>query len=130
MLLFAAMSLAGCATTVATSGRVVLHDKSSRIGTTFTGRDRELIRRYYKSLRQGKQKLPPGLARKGKLPNGLAKRDRLPPGLRLRSLPVDLDFHLTKLPKEYVRVIVGDDVVIMNRNTRVVIDIYRDVVVD
>jgi len=128
-LLFAAISL-GCATTIATSGRLVLHDKNTRIGTTFTDRDRQLIRRYYKSRRQSKRKLSPGLAQKGKLPNGLAKRDSLPPGLRLRGLPNDLEFHLIKLPKEYVRVIVGGDMVIMNRNSRVVIDIFRNVFVD
>ncbi len=130
MLLLAAISLSGCATTVATSGRIALHDKNARTGTTFTDRDRQLIRRYYKSRRQGKRKFSPGLAQKGKLPNGLAKRDSLPAGRRLRGLPGDLEFHLTKLPKEYVRVIVGGDVVIMNRTTRVVIDIYRDVFVD
>jgi len=110
ILLFTATSLAGCATTVATSGRVVLHDKNTRIGTTFTGRDRQLIRRYYKPQRQGKRKRSPGAGHKGKLPNGLAKRDSLPMKLRLRSLPEDLEFHLTKLPKKYVRVIVGGDV--------------------
>jgi len=115
---------------VATSGRVVIHDDNVRIGIVFTNRDRQLIHRYYESHRHSRRKLPPGLAKKGRLPHGLAKRDRLPPGLAKRSLPADLESSLSPLSKGNVRVIVGTDVVIMNKNTRVVIDIYRDVVIN
>lgn len=129
ILLVAATSLVGCATTVATSGRVVIRDENISIGIVFTDRDRQMIHRYYQSHRHSRRKLPPGLAKKGRLPHGLAKRDRLPPGLAKRSLPADLESSLSPLSKGYIRVIVGSDVVIMDRNTMVVFDIYRDVVI-
>ncbi|MEE8388734.1 MAG: hypothetical protein V3R65_09175 [Acidiferrobacterales bacterium] len=131
VLLLAAASLAGCATMVTTSGNIVIGDKNVSVGIVFTDRDHRLIRRYYEShhSRYKKRRVPPGLAKRGgKLPHGLAKRDRLPPGLRLRGLPEDLESTLSPLSKRYVRVVVGSDVVIMDRNTRVVFDIYRAVV--
>ncbi len=120
--LIALTSLAGCTTMVTTSGKIVIRDKNVSIGIVFTDRDHRLIRRYYEShhSRYTKRRVPPGLA----------KRDRLPPGLRLRGLPEDLESSLSPLSKGYVRVVVGSDVVIMNRNTRVVFDIYREVVAD
>lgn len=131
VLLVSVSLLAGCASVAGTSGTIVIHDENVSIGISFTDRDRQIIHSYYKSHRgkNKKHKTPPGLAKRdGDLPHGLAKRDQLPPGLHARGLPGDLESQLTVLPKGYLRVIVGGDVVIMNRNTRVVIDIYRDVV--
>lgn len=127
LFLIATSLLAGCASIVGTSGAIVIHDENISLGITFSNRDRQKIHHYYQSHRHGRRKVPPGLAKKGRLPHGLAKRDRLPPGLYSRGLPQDLESRLTVLPKGYVRVIVGGDVVIMNSNTRVVFDIYRGV---
>jgi hypothetical protein len=126
-------SLTGCATDLLTSGRVVIGDENTSVAISFSNRDRELIHDYYaRSYKKKKSKrTPPGLAKRGRhLPSGLAKRDTLPPGLQGRSLPADLESSLSPISKGYVRVIVGSDVVIMNRNTRVVIDIYRDAVAE
>lgn len=131
--LIALTSLAGCTTMVTTSGKIVIRDKNVSIGIVFTDRDHRLIRRYYEShhSRYKERGVPPGLAKRGgRLPHGLAKRDRLPPGLHLRGLPEDLESTLSPLSKRYVRVVVGSDVVIMDRNTRVVFDIYRAVVIN
>ncbi|MBT3765694.1 MAG: hypothetical protein HOB79_17045 [Rhodospirillaceae bacterium] len=75
--------------------------------------------------------LPPGLAKRGKLPPGLArkleKNGELPPGLQKRSLSKELE---AKLPPAQVgteRKVVGNDVVLLNRTTNVVLDIIRDV---
>ncbi|MFZ3042316.1 MAG: hypothetical protein WA108_11120 [Thiobacillus sp.] len=46
---------------------------------------------------------------------------------QLRYLPYALDQRLSRLPPEYVRVIIGTDVVIMNTRTRVVVDILQDI---
>jgi hypothetical protein len=46
---------------------------------------------------------------------------------RWRYLPYELEQRLTRLPAEYVRVVVGTDVVIMNVRTRVVVDILEDI---
>ena len=71
--------------------------------------------------------MPPGLAKKHNLPPGLQKHikknGQLPPDLHKRNLPVDLEQELSPLPKGYVRVKVGGDVVLMDEKTRVVVDV-------
>lgn len=68
--------------------------------------------------------LPPGLAKKDRLPPGLAKRDRLPEDVRYEPLPVELERKLPPLPdNNYVRVRVGQDIVLFDKKTRVVFDI-------
>ena len=127
--IFIALSLllSSCATSVMTSGRVVIQDDESTLAIAFSSRDRRLIRDYYKKT---KKKTPPGLAKRGHLPPGLAKRDTLPSGLRGRNLPDELERRLSQLPDGYVRVIVGSDIVLMKSRTRVIIDIYRNIYAD
>jgi hypothetical protein len=107
----------------------------------FTPEQRKKIDDYFKNRRtserddayerggkkHGKDKggLPPGLAKKDKLPPGLAKRDTLPPGLAKRALPSDLDRLLGSLPKDRERSIVGDDVVLIDTATNVILDILK-----
>lgn len=116
------VAASGCAYNVATSGRVVLKDDNTVVDIRFSDRDRAFIREYYD---RGKKKkgLPPGLAKRGgNLPPGLAKRDKLPPGLRGDPLPTELEQRLSPLPSSYVRLKVGQDFVLMDRKTRVVLD--------
>lgn len=122
------VSLAGCETPTATSGRVVVRDRDTTVAVVFSDRDRVLIDDYFSHRRKS---LPPGLAKRGTLPPGLQKQlernGRLPPGLEGRSLPSELEVRLSRLPEPYVRVVVGADVVLMNTRTRVVVDILRNV---
>ena len=119
----AVILLGGCASYAATSGQVVIKDDDSRIDVRIGDSDQVLIRNYYKSSRH-KKDLPPGLAKRGgNLPPGLAKRDRLPPGLQGDPLPYDLEKQLTRLPSSYVRVRIGQDIVLMDGKTRVVFDV-------
>ncbi len=121
-LLFAltALVLGGCASYTATSGRVVIKDDAGVVDIRIDDRDRAHIHDYYR----GKKGLPPGLAKRGgNLPPGLAKRDRLPPGLEGEALPHELERKLTKLPSSYVRVRIGQDIVLMDGKTRVVFDV-------
>jgi hypothetical protein len=124
--LFAALTvlmLSGCAAYTATSGQVVIKDDDTSIDVRIDDRDRLLIRDYYQSAKH-KNGLPPGLAkREGNLPPGLAKRDKLPPGLQGEPLPYDLERQLTRLPASYVRIRVGQDIVLMNQETRVLVDV-------
>jgi len=70
--------------------------------------------------------LPPGLARSGGLPPGLARHDRLPDDIKYEPLPRDLDRQLPPLPsRDYARVIVGTDLLILNKKTRVVLDVSK-----
>lgn len=135
----AALTLAGCALEpVRTSGRVVVQDENVRVEVAFNEQDRQRIRDYYHarqpSQRPGngphKNGLPPGLAKREQLPPGLQKQveknGALPPGLQTRSLPPELERQLSPVPKGYVRVEVGADVVLMEGNTRIVVDVVKD----
>ncbi len=78
------------------------------------------------------KKMPAGLAKRKSLPPGLQKQldknGRLPPGLAKRDLPGDLN---TQLPPEQTgteRVIAGNDVVLVDQATGIILDVLRDVV--
>ena len=97
-------------------------------GARFSGAERDAIRGYFKRHRGS---LPPGLAKRDSLPPGLQKQldrtGRLPPGLRGEPLPRDLDQELPPTPEDVKRVIVGDDVVLKEAATDMVLDVIRDV---
>ena len=131
VVLLMVMGLTACITIPeSTSGRVVVGNKNAHVDIYFNDRDRRLIYDHYRGYgKKNKHKrVPPGLAKRGgNLPPGLAKRDRLPPGLQGRGLPGTLESSLSRLPDNYVRVKIGTDIVLMNRNTRVVFDIIYGV---
>ena len=115
-----ALILGGCASYTSTSGRVVIRDDTGVVDIRIDDRDRAHIHDYYRKNKG----LPPGLAkRSGHLPPGLAKRDRLPPGLQGDALPYELERRLSRLPSSYVRVRIGQDIVLIDRNTRVIFDV-------
>lgn len=125
------ISSAGCATDILTSGQIRFGNENISISLGFSNQDREIIRRHYSGSHKKKKwkRTPPGLAKRGgNLPPGLAKRDTLPPGLQGRGLPSTLESRLSSLPDNYIRVVVGTDIVIMNSKTRLVVDIIRDIV--
>lgn len=76
---------------------------------------------------QGKDKAPPGLAKRDALPPGLAKRDVLPPGLQGRGLPDTLAARLPAAHPGTSRIQVGRDVVLIENATRRVLDVLQDV---
>lgn len=129
VLLAAAMApvLTGCETGP-TYGEVSVRDPHYSARVVFSDQDRHLISDYYSPRYRS---LPPGLAKKDRLPPGHAWRARVNQPInddaRWRPLPRDLEQRLTRLPAEYVRVVVGTDVVIMNVRTRMVFDILEDV---
>ncbi|MCB1562490.1 MAG: hypothetical protein KDJ75_02855 [Alphaproteobacteria bacterium] len=76
--------------------------------------------------------LPHGLAKRGgDLPPGLErhieKYGTLPPGLQGRALPDDLERRLPKSRRGTKRVIIDDDVLLIEEATGVVLDILKDV---
>lgn len=109
-------------------GEVAVGEPHYAVRVVFTDHDRRLIGDYYAPRYKS---LPPGLAKRDRLPPGHAWRarhnERISDEARWRYLPFELEQRLTRLPPEYVRVIVGTDVVIMNVRTRVVVDILEDV---
>lgn len=73
--------------------------------------------------------LPPGLAKRDQLPPGLAKRgNQLPPGLMKGDLPPDLENKLGDLPKNVERVIVDDDVLLVQKGTDLILDVIEGVI--
>jgi hypothetical protein len=76
---------------------------------------------------RGRRKgMPPGLAKRDSLPPGLARHDRLPDDVKYEPLPRDLEQQLPQLPsKDYVRVRVGTDLLILNKKTHVVLDVAK-----
>lgn len=130
VVIFLALVGSGCAAQALTSGRVAVRDDRAAVEVGFSARDRTLVEEYYRARSGKPKKTPPGLARRETLPPGLAKRDTLPPGLQGRMLPRELEARLTVLPTAYVRLIVGHDIVLMQRDTRVVLDILYGVVTE
>ncbi|MBI3897940.1 MAG: hypothetical protein HY308_06545 [Gammaproteobacteria bacterium] len=117
----------GCASMAATSGRVVIQDSNASVDIGINAHDRAVIEDYYQPKKKKNKGIPPGHAKRGGgLPPGLAKRGKVPPGFQGEPLPVELERQLTPLPAGYVRVHVDHDIVLFNRNTRVVFDILHD----
>lgn len=75
--------------------------------------------------------LPPGLAKKDRLPPGLEKqlvrRGTLPPGLqkRIQPCPEELGRRLPPPPPDCEHVLIGGHIVLLNRRTNVVVDIFH-----
>ena len=72
---------------------------------------------------------PLGLAKRDQLPLGLQRqlvvRGTLAPGLqkRLQPVPQDLEVRLAPPPPECAHVLVGGNIVLLNRRTNLVVDI-------
>lgn len=109
-------------------GEVAVREPHYAVRVVFSDLDRRLIHDYYAPRYRS---LPPGLAKKDRLPPGHAWRarphQRISDDARWRYLPYELEQRLSRLPAEYVRVVVGTDVAIMNVRTRVVVDVLEDV---
>jgi hypothetical protein len=94
----------------------------------YKGHDRETLRGWYD---EHENNLPPGLAKRDRLPPELEKqlvrRGTLPPGLqkRLQPCPEDLERRLPPPPPECAHVLIGGHLVLLNRSTNVVVDIFH-----
>ena len=126
---------------ITASGHISVNDGNKSLDIAFSNHDKSVIAAYYQdgavsgatqTGRGGKHgkgskrggHVPPGLAKKGGLPPGIAKRDRLPAEVVTEVLPTELERKLSPLPSpNYVRVKVGQDLVIMDKRTRVVLDV-------
>jgi len=100
------------------------HEKEYR----YSDHDRDEIRAWYGQRGSG---LPPGLAKRDQLPPGLEKqlrvRGTLPPGLqkKIQPCPVELVRRLPPPPPYCDHVLIGGHVVLLNRRTNLVLDIFR-----
>jgi len=95
----------------------------------FGPRDRDMIGGYYRNRYSN---LPPGLAKRGgDLPPGLARQlernGTLPPGLqkRFEPFPLELSRQLPPLPPGYVRGVIGESAIVVNRRTWTIVDVIH-----
>jgi len=105
------------------------HDSDDDTHRRYYGdRDRDAMRHWYHDQ---DDHLPPGLAKKDRLPPGLEKqlriRGTLPPGLRKKMMPcpVELERRLPPPPAGYGHFAIGGHIVLVNRSTYMVLDIFH-----
>jgi Ni/Co efflux regulator RcnB len=102
-------------------------------------REAKVERRYYREhdrelhewYREHYNSLPPGLAKRDRLPPGLERqlvvRGTLPPGLqkKMQPCPVEVERFLPPPPAGYVHTVIGGNVVLVNRKTFFVLDVFH-----
>lgn len=90
--------------------------------------DRDAMRGWYHDHYNN---LPPGLAKRDRLPPGLERqlvvRGTLPPGLRknIYPCPPDVVRFLPPPPPDFAHVVIGGHIVLVNRRTWLVMDIFH-----
>lgn len=96
----------------------------------YSDHDRDYMRGWYHDHDRNDH-LPPGLAKRDQLPPGLERqlrvRGTLPPGLRKKMMPCPEEFErrLPPPPAGCAHVLIGGHVVLVNRGTYVVMDIFH-----
>ena len=113
------------------------HDKGAGVAVAIDvrvfGESQEATIRAWFSNQKNLEGLPPGLAKRERLPAGLEgqlkKNGSMPPGLekRVHLFPLDLERLLPELPKGVVRVVIGVDIVLLNKTSNTILDIVRKV---
>ncbi len=101
------------------------HDRDH--GRHYSDRDRD-IRDWYHAHHSH---LPPGLAKRDRLPPGLERqlvvRGTLPPGLRgrMQPCPHELEVMLPPPPPNYAHVVIGGNLVLVNRANFQIADVFH-----
>jgi len=113
------------------------HDKGSGVAVTIDfrvfGESQEATIRAWFSNKKNLEGLPPGLAKRERLPAGLErqlkKNESLPPGLekRLHSFPLELESLLPGVPEGVIRVVIGVDILLLDKTSNTILDIVREV---
>jgi hypothetical protein len=115
-------------------GHAYGHDKDDK-----SKHDRDDNRGYYRDHNRDlrgwyaghRDHLPPGLAKRDELPPGLERqlvvRGTLPPGLRSRMhpCPVEVEGYLPPPPVGYMHAAIGGHIVLLNRRTFFVLDVFH-----
>lgn len=92
-------------------------------GIRFKDDDLTLIFNWFRNdhARADYSSLPPGIQKR------LARGKGLPPGIAKRYLPSGLEKRLSAVPRGYERIIVGDDLLLVELSTGTISDIVRNI---
>jgi hypothetical protein len=102
--------------------------KEERREDGYSQHDRDEVRSWY---RDHENNLPPGLAKRDRLPPGLERqlrvRGTLPPGLRDKIEPAPPEFveMLPPPPPDCEHAFIGGHLVLLNRRTFLILDIFH-----
>lgn len=113
------------------NGHAYGHNKHDRDDDEHRGYYRDHDRDLHDWYREHYNNLPPGLAKRDRLPPGLERqlvlRGTLPPGLRreMHPCPPEVVSYLPPPPPGYVHTIIGGHIVLVNRKTFFVLDIFH-----
>jgi Ni/Co efflux regulator RcnB len=136
----AVLSLALSTTIAVAQGQGHGHDKHDRDDDSdrghgrghdhdrYSDHDRDQIRDWYRTHYSS---LPPGLGKRDRLPPGLERqlvvRGTLPPGLQKKMQPCspDLERMLPPPPPNYAHVVIGGNLVLLNRANLQVADVLH-----
>jgi len=105
-------------------------DDDDRGRVYYSDHDRDEMRHWYHEHDRD-DRLPPGLAKRDRLPPGLERqlrvRGTLPPGLRKKMMPCpeEIEHRLPPPPSDCAHVVIGGHVVLVNRSSYVVLDIFH-----
>ncbi|MGC1452053.1 MAG: hypothetical protein WA830_18645 [Candidatus Sulfotelmatobacter sp.] len=94
----------------------------------YSDHDRDAARDWYRSHYSH---LPPGLAKRDRLPPGLESqlvaRGTLPPGLqkKMQPCPRELEMRLPPPPPNYAHVVIGGNLVLLNRANFQIVDVFH-----
>ena len=119
--------LSGCIAQALTSGRVEFSDDSAAATPHFSARDRQLIRDYYSAGGRSRVSDAEERSRRGQSGDALERGEKIRAGAAERSLPSELESRLTPLSEPYRRAVIGSNLVLFNRRTRIVVDIVRGI---
>jgi hypothetical protein len=107
-------------------------DKLAAEGRAISAAHERIIREWFSNSANLKG-LPPGLAKREQLPPGLqrqlARNGTLPPGLqkKLQPLPRELELRLPRLPDGRRRIVVANNVILLEERTASILDILTQV---
>ncbi len=116
----ASILLSGCVTTQPVGVRT--HSSGVSSSFYFSDTERSRIKGYYLYNRPYSKRTPPG-HRKQYSPR-YQRHQVLPHGIPYNRLPPHLESRLPRLPAGYIRIVVGNEVMIMNARTRVIYDVF------
>jgi hypothetical protein len=119
-LVSASLLLNGCVTTQSVGVRT--HSPGVSTSFYFSDSDRSRIRGYYLYNRPYNRQGPPG--HRKQYSHRYQRHQVLPNGVPYSRLPSHLESRLPRLPADYIRIVVGGDVMIMNVRTRVIYDVF------